>query len=100
MRAATAIWGDAEAHPPVAADRATWIACLTRAARASDPVGRVLELLRYLELFPTGAYNRNVAERIEDQLDVVDDLTAREKMKARFRALRDAVMPPLEPMTC
>ncbi len=52
-------------------------------------------LLRYLEAFPTGVHNRSAAQRIEDLLDVVV-AERRSVLHARFRAVRDAVLPALE----
>jgi hypothetical protein len=83
------------AEPQVAADDALWLDCVGRAAREADPVVVVEALLTYLEGFPLGAHNREVAERIESLLDRVDDDERKDELAARLRRVRDPFLPPL-----
>lgn len=79
-------------------DDALWITCVARSGRTSDPVRAIGYLMRYLETFPLGAHNREVAEAIEDRLDHLPEGRTKLQMSRRYRELREAYMPPIVPV--
>lgn len=78
---------------------ALWVRCAREALSAAIPEAQIQPFLQYLEEYPTGIHNRRAAESVERLLYQVGDDAARERLEARLKALRDAVMPPLEPDT-
>lgn len=80
-------------------ERRLLVHCLFAAARACDPEEGVVSLLPYLECYPLGAFNRHVAQRIEDLLsERALPPEVREALSVRFRGARDPFMPALEPL--
>lgn len=77
-------------------ERQLYVHSTQAAAREPNPKVRVEHLLAYIETCPTGAHNRDIAERIEAELRAIHG-TARSKYHARYRRARDPFMPPEEP---
>ncbi len=69
-----------------------WDRARIAAADASTPDATVEELLVYLEAYPLGVYNRVAAQSIEDLLHR-SAVERRDELYARFRALRDPLLP-------
>jgi hypothetical protein len=87
----------ASQRPKSVAEQRLLAHCLFAAARACDPEEGVVSLLPYLECFPLGAFNRHVAQRIEDLLTRHGlSPEIRESLASRFRGLRDPFMPAIE----
>jgi hypothetical protein len=84
-------------HGDGAEEQRLLVHCLFSAARACDPEEGVVSLLPYLECFPLGAFNRHVAQRIEDLL-LERSLTpdVRDTLATRFRGTRDPFMPAID----
>lgn len=88
--------GNRQSRRPIdPSDDTLWIGCVARAGRTSDPVRAIGYLMRYLETFPTGAHNREVAESIEESLDRLPEGRTKAELTRRFRTLRDEWMPPI-----
>jgi hypothetical protein len=84
-------------RPKSVAEQRLLAHCLFAAARACDPGEGVVSLLPYLECFPLGAFNRHVAQRIEDLLTEHGlSPEIRETLASRFRGLRDPFMPAID----
>lgn len=78
-------------------ERRLLVHCLVAAARAIRPEESVARLLPYLECFPLGAFNRYVAQRVEDLLTARGLApAARDALRARFRGLRDPLLPEID----
>jgi hypothetical protein len=73
--------------------------CRRLAGEEPLPEVRARHLLGYLEQFPLGRHNRQVAEEIELLLDEMSDPPTRTHLHQCFRGLRDAVMEPARPGT-
>jgi hypothetical protein len=83
--------------PPRAEEERLLVHCLFAAARACGIEESVVSLLPYLECFPLGAFNRHVAQRIEDLLTERGlEPRVRADLVSRFRGLRDPFMPALD----
>lgn len=80
-------------------ERALWARVARAVLAQARPEDRALELLRYLEAFPTGRHNRRAAEAVEAALWRVADARVRASLRARLRAVRDPHLPPVEPDT-
>ena len=63
-----------------------------------DPSQRIEGYFSYLEVFPLGTHNRTAAEAIEGHAATLPD-DERVRLLDRLRALRDPLLPELEPDT-
>ncbi len=76
-------------------DHSLFVEVMRRAGAELSPLRKIESLLTYLESFPLGAHNREVAERIEVLLDGVGAGPTGRALLDRFRRARDRYMPPL-----
>jgi hypothetical protein len=81
--------------PSLLIDHALFVECVRRASAELEPLQKVETLLPYLESFPLGAHNRDVAERLEVLFDRVGDEPGGRGLFERFRDIRDRYLPPI-----
>ena len=84
-------------RPLPSADDAFWLHCVGRAAREADLVTQAGELMPYLESFPLGAHNRDMAEQVEALLDRLEGGPEKQALVLRLRRARDRYLPAVEP---
>ncbi len=81
--------------PTLFVDHALFFDCVRRASAEAEPLRKVESLLAYLESFPLGAHNRDVAERLEVLFDLIGEAPRGRALRERFRNARDRYLPPL-----
>jgi hypothetical protein len=82
--------------PLLPADDAFWLDCVGKAVRETSPMKQAERLLPYLESFPLGAHNRDMAERVEALLDRLEDGPEKRALVLRLRGARDRYLPAVE----
>ena len=74
-------------------DEALYVACSAKADKTTEPSLKADALMDYLALYPHGAHNGAMAQRVEDLVYKVPEGPGRDAINARFRSLRDPYLP-------